>query len=381
MTNDNVLVNFDRLQAILVQAGIDSLAIRMGENILASTGYWPVWGISCAVLTEGNAVPTLVLPRREQEFVPADYPGQVITFEPDQDADGPEAALVKRVKPLLGRRVGYDTPGVVVAANNTAGETRVPSPQWAAAITPSNTSAVDCTNALAEFRAIKTPLQVELIRRSQRFALNGLRRALEGLLTPGTSEIQLAARIEAEIEEQLGIENTKRVRAFAFVQAGLNSTIAADLISISGAYHLQAGDLVVVELGTVVDGYWSDLTRTVSVGPSPHAHLIQRAQAAQQAALNTMRPGVVAREVDAAARKSLDDYERFFTHNLGHGVGFAYHEPPTLNATSTAVLNEGMVVTVEPGVYVPGEAGARWEDNVAVTATGFDVLSKEAPNS
>ncbi len=366
-----MLIDTPRLHQLLEQQQIDSLVLRLGENLLATTGYWPVAGLSCAIQTHTGV--TLVIPRREQEFLPSEYSGELFTFEPEYVPDA-EAELARLVREHLpAGRAGHDFAYGPLAANNTAGELRLPPKDWYARAVGEG---VECSAALAAFRAIKTPAQVERIRRSQRFALRGIQRACEALLQPGIKEIQLAARIEAEIEGQLGDEDSQRVRAFCFVQAGLNSALAGDTISISGSNRLQTGDLVVIELGTVVDGYWSDITRTVSVGASPHQWLLDKVREAQAAAVAALRPGIIGKEADQAARDLLGDLNPYYHHNLGHGVGFAYHEPPFLGRRSEAVLAQGQVVTVEPGVYIKGQAGARWEDNVLITAAGAEVLSR-----
>jgi Xaa-Pro dipeptidase len=135
-----------------------------------------------------------------------------------------------------------------------------------------------------------------------------------------------------------------------------------------------------VELATVVDGYWSDLTRMAVAGePSPRQREIyELIRKAQRAAIESLRPGVPAEEVDAAARKIIREagYGDYFVHITGHGVGYRYHELIPLLAPGVRMpLEAGMVCTVEPGIYILGFGGVRIEDNVAVTANGPQILS------
>ncbi len=136
---------------------------------------------------------------------------------------------------------------------------------------------------------------------------------------------------------------------------------------------------VVCDFGVILEGYCSDQTRTVWVGPrSENARSAYEAvREAQQAALEAVKPGVTAGEVDEAARKVLRKAElgKFFTHSTGHGVGLEIHEPPRVASGHKTVLKPGMVITIEPGVYFPGKWGVRIEDMVAVTESGCEVLT------
>ena len=165
------------------------------------------------------------------------------------------------------------------------------------------------------------------------------------------------------------------------VQSGPNSADAGRF-NRSTARRLENGDLVLIELATCVNGYWSDLTRTAAVGsPKPAvAPLLDLARDAQQAAIDGVRPGVSAARIDALARDKIaaQGLSSFFTHHTGHHVGFRYHDPGFIIAPGeSAVLEPGMVITIEPGVYVPERGGgARIEDNVLVTDSGHEVLSR-----
>jgi len=142
--------------------------------------------------------------------------------------------------------------------------------------------------------------------------------------------------------------------------------------------EIERGTLVVIDLGARLDGYCSDCTRTFATGPLSDraAEAYEAVLSAQVAALDLVRAGAVCKEVDAAAREAVK--ERLgvgFDHGLGHGVGLEVHEGPRLASTAEGSLEAGNVVTVEPGVYLPGEFGIRIEDLVAVTGDGPDVMT------
>jgi len=141
-----------------------------------------------------------------------------------------------------------------------------------------------------------------------------------------------------------------------------------------------------IELATCINGYWSDLTRTSAVGSTTAAveEILTTVKDAQRSSIDGVRPGISAAEIDALARKTLAarGLSSFFTHHTGHHVGFRYHDPGFLLAPDVnAKLEPGMVITIEPGAYVPERgAGARIEDNVLVTESGHEVLSSLEEN-
>ena len=136
---------------------------------------------------------------------------------------------------------------------------------------------------------------------------------------------------------------------------------------------------MVCDFGVILSGYCSDQTRTVWVGPVPKdaRQAYEAVREAQQAAIDAVRPGIAVGEVDAAARKVLRKagLGRYFTHSTGHGVGLEIHEMPRVADGQREILQPGMVITIEPGVYFPGKWGVRIEDMVAVTAGGCEVMT------
>jgi Xaa-Pro aminopeptidase len=137
-------------------------------------------------------------------------------------------------------------------------------------------------------------------------------------------------------------------------------------------------ELVVVDVGAIYKGYVSDLTRTFALSPTKkQLALVQLVKRAQRAAISRIRDGTKAADVDSAARKLLTSagFARFSPHGTGHGVGMEIHEPPSLAPESEDILKAGMTITVEPGVYVKGLGGARWEDMVLVKRNGCELLA------
>ena len=145
----------------------------------------------------------------------------------------------------------------------------------------------------------------------------------------------------------------------------------------------KAGEVVLIDFGAVFEGYHSDLTRTFCLEEEPEEvkRLFQILKSAQEAAIEQVKPGVMAKDIDALARGVIEraGYGPFFGHGTGHGVGIEIHELPRIAPTSEAVLEEGMVFTVEPGIYLPDRLGMRLEDMVLVTRQGCRVLTQAIP--
>ncbi|MFA3920869.1 M24 family metallopeptidase [Ruegeria hyattellae] len=164
--------------------------------------------------------------------------------------------------------------------------------------------------------------------------------------------------------------------AFGIVGAGVHSAFPHHL---SSDTPVRTGDAIVVDIGGKKDGYFSDITRMSCLGHPPEGYqeVHDLVDAATKAALAAIRPGVNARMIDKAARDVIDaaGYGAFFTHRTGHGLGSEIHEPPYLTGNNDLVLEEGMVFTVEPGVYLPGQFGVRLEEVAVVTGGGCRILS------
>ncbi|EUJ66008.1 proline dipeptidase [Listeria fleischmannii FSL S10-1203] len=143
---------------------------------------------------------------------------------------------------------------------------------------------------------------------------------------------------------------------------------------------LKKGDLVLFDLGVVHKGYCSDITRTVAFGEitDEQKKIYDTVLDAQQKAIAKVRAGVPAKELDITARDTIRaaGYGEFFPHRLGHGLGASVHEFPSITETNEMPLSENMVFTIEPGIYVPGVAGVRIEDDIVVTKDGYEILTE-----
>jgi Xaa-Pro aminopeptidase len=214
--------------------------------------------------------------------------------------------------------------------------------------------------------------EIEQIRRAVEVASRAFSETLP-LVRPGIREIEVAAEIEYRMR-RYGAEKPSFETIVAFGERTALPHARA------GARALQPGECVLMDLGAMLDGYASDMTRTVFLGnPSRKAARMYRAVwEAQKEAEETVRAGVECAAVDRAARRVLDryGYGKYFTHSTGHGVGREIHELPRIAKKQRARLPERAVITVEPGVYLPGFGGIRIEDIVVVRKTGAEILTQ-----
>ncbi|WP_153558946.1 M24 family metallopeptidase [Roseimaritima sediminicola] len=229
------------------------------------------------------------------------------------------------------------------------------------------------TSGLVEsIRAIKDEAELAILRRAVWIA----ERTFEGLraqLRPGWTERQMAHEVEA-LMRRLGASG-----------CGFDPILAVD--ANAALPHAQPGEqcldraaVLLVDWGAKHQGYTSDLTRTLSIGPPSdrYRQVYEVVLEAQQAAIERLAPDVPFSEVDAAARDVIKSagFGDYFGHGLGHGIGLEVHEQPRIASVSQGRLQAGMVVTVEPGIYLPGEFGVRIEDDVLITPEGHEVLSE-----
>ncbi|MDR2161053.1 MAG: Xaa-Pro peptidase family protein [Desulfovibrio sp.] len=220
-------------------------------------------------------------------------------------------------------------------------------------------------------RAVKEPEELRLLDAACRLN-HRLMDRMPGILAPGQSEADLARGIERFFRD-----NGAQELAFASIVAvGANAALPH---AIPGQDCLGENCGILIDVGCRVEDYCSDQTRSFWVGDTPdvqwsrHLDLIR---AAQERAILAIRPGAAMSGIYGAARKYLEDagVGELFTHGLGHGIGLQTHEAPSLNLSSEAVVRPGMVFTVEPGLYVPGSHGVRWEYMVQATEDGARVL-------
>lgn len=232
-------------------------------------------------------------------------------------------------------------------------------------------------NPLKEIRSLKDTYELECIRNSARHLWKAFQH-IKKLLKPGVTEKELA--LEFKI---FGLKHGADSVGFEPIIAfGENSAFPHYR---SGNRKLKKNDLVLMDLGLVVDQYHSDMTRVILYGTVDSAlkKIYQVVRSAHAAALKLCKPGAFLKDLDNAAREEMKKHqlESYFVHSLGHGVGLEIHEFPRIkndNKDKDVRLKKGMVITIEPGLYLPGKGGVRWEDTIIITSNGYENLYPES---
>ncbi len=230
---------------------------------------------------------------------------------------------------------------------------------------------VPLSGAVEEMREIKEPAEIALLRKSAGLMGDVLARVIEDL-EPGRSEREVAWRIETFIREQGADEASFP----PIVASGPNSALPH---AVPTERALREREPIIIDVGAKLEGYCSDMTRTVFLGePSVEfKEIYATVREAQISALRSLRPGMETTEADSIARDHIAKagYGAYFGHSLGHGIGLATHETPALAPLKPKALREGMVFTVEPGIYIPGKGGVRLEEMVTLGRDGAELIT------
>jgi Xaa-Pro aminopeptidase len=387
MANNGYEERLSRMRRAMEREQLDALILRLPENVLLLSGWWPMIGASVLVFPrEGEAV-CIVPDCYAHEASPCLWEARAVFYRFGV-LDAPPAAqaiakeLTRAAADKGWKHIGYEGDFPVSAPSWNSAEVQVPTERtrefYASCIPDAHFQ--DAAQLLQIERRRKTAFEAVRLRLASKISCIGLQ-AFQDAVDIGRTGVELAALVEhAIMTKGTGLEGASRVRAYAQVATGPKECAAGYRPNeISTSYALKNGDLAMLELGVVVDGYWADRTRVRAAGtPSDEQskvyELIRRAKAAAIAAL---RPGRTGAEIDAASRTIIRDagYGDAFPHITGHGLGFGYHEPgPLLSPASNDILESGMLTSVEPGVYFEPMGGIRIEDDVLVTQTGAEIL-------
>ncbi|MGB9813423.1 MAG: M24 family metallopeptidase [Thermovenabulum sp.] len=234
-----------------------------------------------------------------------------------------------------------------------------------------NAELVNIQDDLLKFRMIKDKEEIEIIKTAAKIVEKAMIKAIDSI-REGIKEYEVSAIAQDVIMR----EGAEGLSFEPFVMSGENAWLPQRF---SSDKELRKGELVLFDLGCVYNGYCSDITRTFSLGSlsSEQKNIFRVAYEAQQRAITAIRPGILARDIDKVARDYIahNGYGKYFPHLTGHGLGLSIHEMPILDSNSDIVLEAGMVITIEPGIYVEGVGAARVEDMVLVTDSGYELLT------
>ena len=350
------------MQGSLADAELDSLLITHLPNIRYLTGFTGSSAVvvvdekRCVIFTDG----------RYRSQAQEEVQGAKIVVA----AKSPLMAAAEWLleSPARGRRSkakSYLTVGIESESISAAARDRV------AAQLKGKARLRSAPQFIEHARMVKDAAEIGRIRQAVELGASLFKVAMRKI-RPGVPEVEVAGAMEYAAR-QSGADG------MAFPTILASGTRSAIIHGRASQARIPARGFVVCDFGVILAGYCSDRTRTFHVGkPTADArHLYASVLEAQQAAIQAVRPGATAAEVDAAARNVLkrQKLDRYFTHSTGHGLGLEIHEAPRLALGQDQRLESGMVITIEPGAYVPGKWGVRIEDVVVVTSTGCEVLS------
>lgn len=330
------------------RAGVDAMWVSGPANVRALTGFSSPADGKVLVTAEGATLYTdarYTVQAREESRLPPVIARPPETYE-------------HAASPVRDLRVGFEAEYLTVAGFE---ELRA---HWDATLVP--------TRGLVEaLRLVKTPGEVQAIRDAQDLA-DRVFGEVRPMIRAGVRELDVALELELGLR-RAGAEVGFDVIVASGPRGAMPHGVASERV-------IGDGELVTVDFGARLRGYHSDMTRTVAAGtPGEEMRRVYNAVLeAEEAAVAAVRPGARAADLDALAREILERHGlgEAFAHSLGHGVGLNIHEGPGLRNGSEDVLEPGMVVTVEPGAYLPGVGGVRIEDLVLVTEGGSEVLSR-----
>jgi|YNPNPStandDraft_1061719.scaffolds.fasta_scaffold72097_2 Xaa-Pro aminopeptidase len=347
------LERLERIRVRLSDEGLDWLLVSGPENRRYLSGFTGSSGYLLISQEEALLATDFRYFQQVQEQAPA------YTLAKMQGGTVESLASILHQHVAEGARLGFEAEHLTVALYEKL-RGAVAAAQW-----------VPTQGLVENLRAVKEPGEIQAIRRAVALADEVLE-AILPTLRPGMTEKEVAWRLESAMRER----GAEKVSFDLIVASGPNG---AKPHAVTSDRPLGKGEPIVIDMGCVVDGYCSDLTRTIVLGEPDgrFRDLYDLVLRAQRAAEEGIRPGMTGREADALAREVIDaaGYKEEFGHSLGHGVGLEVHELPRLSALAEEPLQEGMVFTVEPGVYIPGWGGIRIEDMAVLQRDGVEVLT------
>lgn len=370
ITVDERKKRLEKAKKLMKENAMDAVIIMGGSTLYYFTGIQ--WGISERMLA-------LIIPQEKDPFIVCPYFEESRAME--QIKEGPLSDLktiltwqehespYKRVlqglkdRGISKGRIGVEEQVRFVFSDGVAREGR-------------SLELVSATPVTAGCRGVKDKHEIELMRLASEATFKAYEAAYQAAEV-GMTQNEFS-RLIAEAHNRLGF------RGYASVQVGQWAALPHGSRT---PQQIQENEVVLIDGGCQVEGYWSDLSRTFVLGePSDKMKKVfDIVFQAQTAAFKAAKPGVEAQAVDAAARKVIADAGygpdyKYFTHRLGHGIGLDMHEWPYLVKGNTGILQPGNTFSDEPGIYIPGELGVRIEDDIVITAEGAEFLSPQSPS-
>ncbi len=346
--------NVDKIRLLLNEKKLDGLLLYKPENrryasgFTGSTGYVLITGTDAKFITDFRYIGQAVVQCDGFEIIEIDSTKTVFDVLN-------ESALSK-----LGIEEDFMTYGQFIEFTDKLTDTDI----------------IPLEGAILKLRSVKMPNEIKNIEKAAGIADEAFKHIL-GFIKPGLTESDIALELEFFMKKK----GAGKLSFESVVASGKRSSLPHGVAS---GKIVEVGDMITLDYGCVYNGYCSDMTRTVVLGKANdrQKEIYDVVLKAQETALRAVSPGITGAELDLIARNIIGDsgYGQYFGHGLGHGVGLEVHELPLINTCGDVPMEPGMVITIEPGIYIPDFGGVRIEDLVLVTGDGYRVLSKSAKN-
>lgn len=351
----------NQISAYLKEHNIDAAFITTPDNVFYVSGFRsnPHERL-LGVLVFQDAEPLMILP--QMEVPDAKNAGWNFDIVGHQDTDQPWQLLKQAI---INKKI---TPSQIAIEKSHMTVERLEAIQE---LYPEVTF-TRLDDQLNSMRVVKDANELAILREAAAYADYAIEVGVSEI-AEGKTELEILTAIELALKK-------KGISHMSFDTMVLSGPKTASPHGKPGDRKIQKGDLVLFDLGVIYKGYCSDITRTVAFGEpsSKQKEVYETVRKAEQAAVDAVKPGVKAMELDKIARDIITEagFGDFFTHRLGHGLGISVHEFPSVTGNNEMELIEGMVFTIEPGIYDPSITGVRIEDDVVVTKDGVEILTK-----
>lgn len=377
-----------RTVSVLLAAQLDAAIVSSPTQVLLMTGYWPVMGASVAFFSSDGAV-HLVVPEDELELAAKTSSAHLTSYQPAnlRSLDRPISSLKATLRSILAKlglakaRVGIEVVlGIQPSTYAVMTVYRSSLTTLLQELLPGATF-VGSDEMFESMKAAKTATELDLLQKVCCIAAAGFLKG-ETAIQPGLREAEIASALQAAFDTASLARDFERSYGYFYCMSGPNSAKASAAYARTRQRVIEPGDLVMIHANTCGDGYWTDITRTYTIGKSStrQSDIRTAIGEAREAGLRAIRPGVAGSDVDQATRSVMKahGFGEAFRHASGHGVGFAAANAngrPRIHPLSQDVLEEGMTFNLEPAAYFNGYGGMRHCDLIAVTKDGARVMT------
>ncbi|HEY4602613.1 MAG TPA: Xaa-Pro peptidase family protein [Cerasibacillus sp.] len=341
----------NKIRQVLEQENLDAILITKPENRRYMTGFTGTAGVAIVGLEEAVFITDFRYTEQAGE--------QVKHFKIVEHKQGIHKEISSQLEKMHAKRVGFEKNHLTFATYE----------QYKQVI---KGDLVPKNQVIEKLRMYKTEAELEIMKKAAQIADDAYVH-IQKYIKPGVKEIEIANELEFFMRKKGATSSSFDIIVASGYRSALPHGVASDK-------EIQAGELVTLDYGALYNGYCSDITRTIAVGEISDKleeiyHIVLEAQLRGVAGI---KPGMTGKEADALTRDYITEkgYGEYFGHSTGHGLGMEVHEGPSLSYLSETVLEPGMVVTVEPGIYVPQVGGCRIEDDIVITKTGNERLTK-----